>query len=138
MTFDLERFVTAQAPVMARVIEELAAGEKQSHWMWFVFPQIAGLGHSTMAQGYAIASLEEARAFLAHPALGSRLKDCTRLVLNVEGRSAHQIFGSPDDMKFRSSMTLFAKAAPNEPLFHDALGKYFGGAMDELTLAKLK
>jgi uncharacterized protein (DUF1810 family) len=93
--FDLKRFVTAQAPLMARVMEELAAGRKQSHWMWFVFPQISGLGHSAMAQRYAIASLDEARAYLADPVLGPRLKDCTRLVLDVEGRSAHEIFGSP-------------------------------------------
>jgi uncharacterized protein (DUF1810 family) len=137
LSFDLSRFATAQAPVMAQVMEELRRGQKQSHWMWFVFPQIAGLGHSLMAARYAITSQDEARAYLADPVLGPRLKDCVRLVLNVEGRSAHQIFGVPDDMKFRSSMTLFAHAAPDEPLFRAALDKYFGSEEDTLTLDKL-
>src|SRR5580692_6153851 len=106
--FDLERFVTAQAPVIDRVRAELRAGSKRSHWMWFVFPQIAGLGSSAMAQRYAIASLDEAGAYLAHPVLGPRLRDCTALALDVAGRTAHQIFGNPDDLKFHSSLTLFA------------------------------
>ena len=136
--FDLERFVRAQAPVITRVEAELRAGRKQSHWMWFVFPQIAGLGHSAMAARYAIASLAEARAYLVHPILGPRLRTCTELVLAVEGRSIHAIFGSPDDLKFRSCMTLFAAAEPNEPLFAAALRKYFAGAADDATLELLR
>ena len=133
----LERFIEAQEGVWQRALAELQAGRKQSHWMWFIFPQIAGLGHSAMAQRYAIADLAEARAYLAHPVLGPRLRQCTEAVLGVEGRDAHAIFGSPDDLKFRSSMTLFAAAAPDEPLFHDALEKYFDGEGDALTLQKL-
>ena len=136
--FDLERFVDAQAPVIARVEAELRAGRKQSHWMWFVFPQIAGLGHSAMAQRYAISSLAEARAYLVHPILGERLRDCTRTVLAVEDRSIHAIFGSPDDLKFRSCMTLFAAAEPGEPLFAAALQKYFGGTADDATMELLR
>ena len=135
--FDLERFVAAQDPVFAQVAAELRAGRKRSHWMWFVFPQIAGLGFSAMAQRYALGSLDEARAYLAHPVLGSRLRECVALVRDVEGRDAHAIFGSPDDMKFRSCLTLFARAAPGEALFRDALEKYYGGAEDAATLAKL-
>src|ERR1700735_2862975 len=123
--YDLQRFVDAQAPVIDRVCEELAQGRKRSHWMWFIFPQIAGLGFSAMAQRYAIASLDEAWAYLRHPLLGPRLEDCTRLVLAVSGRSATEILGSPDDMKFRSSMTLFAQAAPDQAIFAEALRKYF-------------
>lgn len=134
----LERFVTAQAQIYPRVLAELKAGCKQSHWMWFIFPQIAGLGHSTMAQMYAIASLDEARAYLAHPLLGARLRECCQAVMTVEGKSAHDIFGSPDDVKFRSCLTLFAQAAPNETLFTDLLDKYFDGEADELTLQKLR
>jgi uncharacterized protein (DUF1810 family) len=133
--FDLQRFALAQAPVMAQVRDELRAGAKRSHWMWFVFPQIAGLGSSAMAARYGIASLDEARAYLAHPVLGARLRDCTRLVLDVEGRSVHQIFGAPDDMKFHSSMTLFDAAAASE-VFGAALAKYFGGARDAGTVAR--
>jgi uncharacterized protein (DUF1810 family) len=136
--FDLQRFVDAQAPVYGRVCGELRNGRKQSHWMWFIFPQIAGLGHSPMAQRYAISSLAEAKAYLEHPILGPRLRECTRLVLSVEGRSAREILGAPDDMKFRSCLTLFAHAAPEEPLFHDALRKYFCGAFDPLTVEKLQ
>lgn len=136
--FNLQRFVDAQDPVYARVARELRAGDKQSHWMWFVFPQVAGLGHSAMAQLYAIGSLDEAKAYLAHQVLGARLKECTTLVLKVEGRSAQAIFGSPDDLKFRSSMTLFARAAPDEPLFRDALEKYFNGEVDTRTVELLR
>jgi uncharacterized protein (DUF1810 family) len=135
--FDLARFVDAQAPVIDGVLSELRAGAKRSHWMWFVFPQIAGLGFSPMAQRYAIVSLDEARAYLAHPVLGPRLRICTEAVLSVEGRSAHTIFGSPDDLKFHSSMTLFRIAAPDEALFVAALAKYFGGQDDAATLAKV-
>ena len=133
--FDLGRFEVAQAPLMAQVLLELRAGDKRSHWMWFVFPQLAGLGHSPMAQRYAIASLDEARAYLAHPVLGPRLVECTGLVTAVTGRSVHEIFGSPDDMKFRSSMTLFARAAgPDQVVFREALSRYFGGAEDQRTV----
>jgi uncharacterized protein (DUF1810 family) len=135
---NLGRFVEAQAPVYARALAELTAGRKQSHWMWFIFPQISGLGKSPMAQHYAIHSLDEARNYLAHPLLGARLKECTGAVMDVEGRSAHEIFDTPDDLKFRSCMTLFAHAAPDEPLFRAALEKYFDGAEDALTLQKLQ
>jgi uncharacterized protein (DUF1810 family) len=135
--FNLDRFVTAQDPVLARVRTELQAGAKRTHWMWFVFPQLAGLGRSDTARHYALASLDEARAYLAHPLLGPRLIECARLVTAVEDRSAHQIFGSPDDLKFHSSMTLFASARPDQPVFADALGKYFGGAPDRLTMERL-
>jgi len=134
---DLQRFVAAQEPVFAQVCRELAAGEKRSHWMWFVFPQVAGLGHSPTARRFAIASQDEARAYLAHPLLGPRLRQCVTLVNAVEGRSAHDIFGSPDDVKFRSSMTLFAAAASDREIFLAALQKYYGGAPDPLTLARL-
>jgi len=135
--FDLDRFVRAQAPVMAQVRTELKAGRKSTHWMWFVFPQISGLGHSQWAQLYAIASLDEAKAYLAHQVLGHRLVEYTGLVNAVEGRTAHEIFGSPDDMKFHSSMTLFSLAGPDEPAFSAALSKYFGGKRDSRTLALL-
>src|SRR5882724_5032291 len=111
--YDLQRFVDAQNPVYDRVRAELRSGRKQTHWMWFIFPQIAGLGHSAMAQRYAISSLQEAQAYLDHAILGSRLRDCTGLVTRVEGRTAREILGPPDDMKFRSCLTLFAHAAPN-------------------------
>ncbi len=134
---DPSRFLLAQAPVIAQVLDELRAGKKRGHWMWFVFPQIAGLGHSPMAQRYAVASLDEARAYLAHDVLGSRLCECAALVVAVEGRSIEEIFGYPDDLKFRSSMTLFARAAPEEPVFRQALQKYFGGEEDALTLERI-
>ena len=134
---DLQRFVDAQAPVIDQVREELSQGRKRSHWMWFVFPQIAGLGFSAMAQLYGIGSLDEARAYLRHPLLGPRLEDCTSLVVAVSGRTATEILGSPDDMKFRSSMTLFAHAAPQKPIFAEALRKYFGGKLDPETLKRL-
>jgi uncharacterized protein (DUF1810 family) len=135
--YNLERFVAAQEGVHERALAELRAGEKRSHWMWFIFPQIAGLGFSPMAQRYAIGSLDEARAYLAHPVLGDRLRACTAAVNGVTGRSAHALFGSPDDVKFRSSMTLFTRAAPEEPLFAAAMVLYFDGEPDPLTLAKL-
>jgi uncharacterized protein (DUF1810 family) len=135
--YNLERFVAAQEGVHERALAELRAGEKRSHWMWFIFPQIAGLGFSPMAQRYAIGSLDEARAYLAHPVLGDRLRACTAAVNGVTGRSAHALFGSPDDVKFRSSMTLFTRAAPEEPLFAAAMVRYFDGEPDPLTLAKL-
>ncbi|MBN4093104.1 DUF1810 domain-containing protein [Methylobacterium sp. OT2] len=136
-TYDLGRFVAAQEGVYGRALAELQAGDKRSHWMWFIFPQIAGLGASPMAQRYAIGSLAEAQAYAAHPVLGARLRACTAAVNAVAGRSAHAIIGSPDDLKFRSSMTLFARAVPGEPVFADALARYFDGVPDPRTLAKL-
>lgn len=133
----LERFVQAQARVYDAVTAELAAGRKTSHWIWFVFPQIEGLGFSPMAQRYAIRSLAEARAYLAHPVLGPRLRACTGLVNAVEGRTILAILGAPDDMKFRSSMTLFAEASEGEAPFRQALARYFEGAPDPRTLARL-
>jgi uncharacterized protein (DUF1810 family) len=132
--YDLSRFVLAQDPVFNQVCAELAAGRKESHWMWFIFPQLAGLGSSPMARRYALGSLAEARAYLAHRLLGARLRSCTQLVNRVSGRSVQEIFGYPDYLKFRSSMTLFAHAAANrmEP-FSEALAKYFAGEEDPLT-----
>ena len=135
--YNLNRFVSAQAPVIEQVRAELRAGRKRGHSMWFVFPQIAGLGHSDMARRYAIASLDEARAFAAHEILGARLIECAALVVAVKGRSIGEIFGSPDDLKFHSSMTLFARAAPQEQVFKDALQKYFGGAEDRATVERI-
>lgn len=138
MTHDtLSRFVDAQDPVYAQVCAELAAGRKRTHWMWFVFPQLRGLGHSAMATHYGLASADEALAYWRHPILGPRLKACTELVLAVEGRSAFEIFGTPDDMKFRSCMTLFDRCVEAEPLFARALSRYFGGEPDARTLALL-
>ena len=135
--YKLQRFVLAQEPVMERVREELRQGRKRSHWMWFIFPQIEGLGHSAMAQKFAISSLEEAKAFLQHPLLGPRLRECSRLMAQVEGRSIDDILGFPDNMKFRSAMTLFSQAAPEEKVFLDCLQKYFGGELDPATLDQL-
>ncbi len=135
--YDLQRFVEAQDGVYEQVLSELRAGRKTSHWMWFVFPQIEGLGYSAMAQRYAIGGRAEAEAYLRHPVLGPRLRECTVLVNAVEGRSVHEIFGSPDDMKFRSSMTLFAACAGDAGEFQAALDKYFGGVSDSLTLQRL-
>jgi uncharacterized protein (DUF1810 family) len=131
--FDLNRFVQAQNPVYRDVQGELSRGRKQSHWIWFIFPQVAGLGFSTMSQRYAIASRAEAKAYLAHPVLGPRLAECTRLVLAVEGRTIHAILGAPDDAKFRSSMTLFG-AVSDQPIFDQAIVRYFAGDRDGATL----
>jgi uncharacterized protein (DUF1810 family) len=136
-TFDLKRFVDAQAPVYQRVTAELRQGQKQSHWMWFIFPQLAGLGHSAMAQRFAIGSRDEALAYLAHGILGPRLRDCTALVNAVENRTTRAILGSPDDLKFRSSMTLFG-AVSSDPAFAEAIAKFFGGAPDRATLDLLE
>ncbi|MEZ5403826.1 MAG: DUF1810 domain-containing protein [Bryobacteraceae bacterium] len=133
----VERFVEAQDRVWETVRFELRAGRKQSHWMWFVFPQIAGLGHSATARYYAIANLDEARAYLRHPVLGPRLAECTRLVNAVEGTTIEAIFGYPDYLKFHSSMTLFAAADPANEFFPTALAKYFEGRRDEATLSRL-
>jgi uncharacterized protein (DUF1810 family) len=135
--FDLARFESAQAPVFAQAMAELRAGRKRSHWMWFVFPQFRGLGLSPRSQRYAIRSLDEARAYLAHPVLGPRLRECTSAVLELEGRSAHDIFGSPDDLKLRSCATLFAAVSPPGSEWDRLLGKYFDGRPDEATLELL-
>jgi uncharacterized protein (DUF1810 family) len=135
--FDLQRFVDAQARVYGQVVDELRAGRKRSHWIWFVFPQIAGLGSSATAAHYAISSLDEARAYLRHDLLGPRLHECTQLVNAVQGRSVGQIFGSPDDMKVRSSMTLFAHATPDNDDFVALLDRYYDGEEDPLTLRRL-
>lgn len=134
----LQRFVEAQDPVFEQVLTELRAGAKRTHWMWFVFPQIAGLGHSPMAKRYAISSRLEAASYLRHPVLGTRLHTCTQLVLAAQGRSVHQIFGTPDDLKFHSSMTLFALAAPEEDNpFRAAITRYFAGQLDPATQERL-
>ena len=132
---ELERFVTAQDSrgTYTSAVAELRAGRKTSHWMWFVFPQLAGLGMSEMSRRYAISSLEEARAYLAHPILGQRLEECARILTELNGTTAHDIFGSVDAMKLRSSMTLFARAAPESPLFREVLDRYFGGVADDAT-----
>ena len=136
--YDLDRFVTAQQGVMPQVIAELQAGRKRTHWMWFVFPQLRGLGRSPTAQFYGIVSLDEARAYLAHPVLGPNLDRSTRAVLAVEHRSVHEIFGSPDDLKFHSSMTLFALAADDQDSpFRRALARWWHGRMDQATLQLL-
>ncbi len=134
-TYDLERFIRAQKSIYPQALAELRSGSKRSHWMWFIFPQIHGLGSSPMAVEFAISGLEEARAYLAHPVLGARLREATEAVLAVEGRSASEIFGYPDDLKFHSSMTLFA-SVEGEGIFARALRKYFDGAMDQATVAR--
>ncbi len=135
--FNLERFTRAQDPIYKNVLSELRSGRKRSHWMWFVFPQIAGLGRSPTAKKYAISGREEADAYLNHPLLGERLRECTELVLAVEGRTINEIFGSPDNLKFRSCMTLFANVAADSQVFKDALLKYFNGDPDPLTVDRL-
>ena len=132
-SFDLQRFLDAQAPVYARVVTELRRGQKQSHWMWFIFPQLVGLGHSAMARRFAIASREEAVAYLGHAVLGARLKECTALVKAIEGRTAREILGSPDDLKFQSSMTWFS-AVSSDPEFSAAIAKFYAGKPDQRTL----
>lgn len=136
-SYDLQRFVDAQQQVYPQVLSELRAGRKRSHWIWFIFPQIAGLGSSPVSQHYAIRSLAEARAYLAHPVLGSRLRECTRILVDLGERPIEEILGYPDDLKFRSSMTLFAVASADEPLFTNALRKYFPEGPDRLTLERL-
>jgi uncharacterized protein (DUF1810 family) len=137
--FDLDRFISAQDGVFDTALSELQAGRKRSHWMWFIFPQMRGLGISSTAFKYGIVSLDEAKAYLAHPVLGERLRHCTQAVLDVNGRSLHEIFGSPDDMKFGSSMTLFASADGQlASVFHQAIDRYCGGRMDQRTLDLLQ
>jgi uncharacterized protein (DUF1810 family) len=135
--FHLQRFVDAQDLVFDQICSELRRGRKTSHWMWFIFPQIRGLGHSAMAMEYAISSRQEAEAYLKHPILGARLTECVELVNRVEGRSVEQIFGYPDNLKFHSSITLFAAATADNQIFKDALEKYFGGKLDPLTIERL-
>jgi uncharacterized protein (DUF1810 family) len=135
--FDLARFVDAQDCVYAHVLNELKAGRKRSHWMWFIFPQIAGLGASPMARKFAISGRKEAEAYLAHPVLGPRLRECTKLLIATPETSIESILGYPDDLKFRSSMTLFAKTAADNADFMAALDKFYGGAFDPATLERL-
>jgi uncharacterized protein (DUF1810 family) len=135
--FDLERFVSAQASAYERALAEIRAGLKQSHWMWFVFPQYAGLGSSSTAAHYAIRSRAEAEAYLQHPVLGARLRECAEAACTLKGRSAREVFGYPDDMKLRSSATLFASVSPPGSVFHRVLDAFFDGAADERTLGLL-
>ena len=135
--FMLERFLDAQNPVYDQVCAELQQGRKRSHWMWFIFPQISGLGHSPVATKFAISSPEEAKAYLRHPILGSRLIHCTKLVCDTDGLKINEILGHPDDLKFRSSMTLFAHATSDNQVFEDALLKYFEGQYDPLSLERM-
>jgi uncharacterized protein (DUF1810 family) len=135
--YRLQRFLDAQAPVIERVFLELKAGKKQSHWMWFIFPQINGLGRSSVSIRFAISSRAEAEAYLDHAILGLRLRQCTQLVNETAGRSIEEIFGHPDDMKFHSSMTLFAACASDKKVFETALNKYFGGKIDQRTIERI-
>ena len=132
--FNLDRFVFAQEKIYSSVVEELKAGLKMSHWMWFIFPQVESLGRTEIAKRYAIKSLDEAKAYVSHPVLGRRLQECTELVLAIDGKSANDIFGHPDDLKFKSSMTLFLVAVPQIDLFQRAINKYYDGYQDGLTL----
>ena len=135
--YNLQRFVDAQSAVFDAVCAELAAGRKRGHWMWFIFPQLKGLGRSSTAQFYGISGREEAEAYLRHPVLGGRLRQCTQLLLGVQDRSINEIVGSPDDMKFRSCMTLFAQVTKDNQVFVDAVNKYYAGKLDDWTLAHL-
>jgi uncharacterized protein (DUF1810 family) len=136
--YDLQRFIEAQKDVFGHVVQELMDGQKQGHWMWYIFPQIKGLGHSIMAQRFAISSQEEAVAYVEHPILGKRLRQCTQLVNSIVGRSIEQIFYYPDNLKFHSSMTLFVVSSTDNKLFKEALDKYFAGKSDKSTLGILK
>jgi uncharacterized protein (DUF1810 family) len=135
---DLSRFITAQEPIYAHVLAELRSGQKRTHWMWFIFPQIAGLGFSSTSKFYAIKDLEEARQYLNHPVLGKRLVECAEIVLGIEGRTISEIFGYPDDLKLKSSMTLFAIATRKNPVFTQVLAKYYRGERDLRTLQQLE
>ena len=137
MSTDLERFVAAQSDVYPSVLEELRRGRKSGHWIWFIFPQVAGLGRSTTSQAFAIRSLEEARAYVAHPILGARLRECASIVADLEGRGAVEIFGPLDAVKVRSSMTLFMRAVPDEPVFARVLDRFYDGIPDDATIALL-
>jgi uncharacterized protein (DUF1810 family) len=135
--FNLRRFVDAQEPIFAQALLELERGHKRTHWMWFVFPQLRGLGRSAMARHFGIASRDEAVAYLAHPVLGARLRECVELVLAVQGRTAHEIFGSPDDLKLRSCLTLFREVDGADGVFGRALARYYDGQSDPMTLQLL-
>ena len=135
--YDLHRFVDAQSDVYATALAELRAGRKRSHWMWFIFPQVEGLGQSEMARRYAIRSADEAAAYLAHPVLGPRLRECASAVAMHGDREVGEIFGSPDDLKFHSCMTLFADVAPDEAIFQTCLDRFFDGAPDPATIERL-
>ncbi|WP_426199123.1 DUF1810 domain-containing protein [Pseudomonas sp. DC3200b2] len=135
--YDLQRFLDAQAPVYARVVEELRAGQKRSHWMWFVFPQLQGLGRSETARYYAISSVDEAVAYLAHPELGPRLRQCCQMLLQLQSRSPAEIFGELDALKLHSSITLFLRASSNDPLLQDVLDRFYSGEQDPRTLELL-
>jgi uncharacterized protein (DUF1810 family) len=135
--FNLQRFIDAQDPEINDVLSELRAGRKTSHWMWFIFPQIQGLGRTAVSKEFAISSLAEAKAYLEHPVLGPRLRECASLVASITGSSSEEIFGYPDYLKFRSSMTLFARATPDNKIFLDVLKKYYHGELDPLTLQLL-
>jgi uncharacterized protein (DUF1810 family) len=135
--YDLQRFVDAQRDVYSTALAELRAGHKRSHWMWFIFPQVAGLGSSEMARRYAIASTDEAAAYLAHPVLGKRLRECASAVAMHDDRGVDEIFGHPDDLKFRSCMTLFADVAPDEAIFQTCLDQFFDGVADPATIERL-
>ena len=136
--YNLQRFVDAQQDVFETVCAELTAGRKRTHWMWFIFPQLKDLGHSPTAQFYGISGTQEAQAYLQHPLLGQRLRHCTQLLLALQGRSIHEILGSPDDLKFRSSMTLFAHVTDDNEVFANAVARYYGGKFDDRTLALLQ
>ena len=136
--YNLQRFIEAQESVYAQARAELSRGQKTGHWMWFIFPQIRGLGSSETAQYFAIASREEATAYAAHPVLGSRVRECAALVLRIENKPVEQIFGYPDNLKFHSSMTLFARTTEDNQVFLEALKKYFSGEYDPQTLARLE
>jgi uncharacterized protein (DUF1810 family) len=136
--FNLQRFIDAQDRIYPSVLDELRSGAKRGHWMWFIFPQIQGLGSSAISQNYAIGSREEAQAYSEHPILGARLRECTQLVMAVEGSSAERVFPYPDNLKFRSCLTLFEQSATDPSTFQAALHKYFGGERDRLTLEILK
>ena len=133
MQYDLDRFLVEQQHIYAGVLEELRRGRKTGHWIWYIFPQLAGLGRSQMSSDFAIGSLDEARAYLAHPVLGTRLRECAGTLLSIEGRSAEEILGSVDAMKVRSCMTLFHRAAPDEPVFTQVLDRFYGGVADSAT-----
>ena len=135
--YDLQRFVDAQESIYAQVLKELKAGRKSSHWMWFIFPQLSGLGYSSMARRYAISGRDEALAYSEHPVLGPRLRECTALINNITGSTIHQILGTPDDLKFRSSMTLFSRCSRDPQIFLDALDRYFEDGVDPATVKLL-
>ncbi len=138
MPYDLERFMAAQEYVYDRVLGELRSGRKTGHWIWFIFPQVAGLGHSDTSRYFAIGSPDEARAYLAHPVLGARVRECARIILETEGRTAEDIFGPTDAMKVRSCMTLFHRVAPDDPVFAQVLDRYYDGVADQATDERLR